>query len=87
MRFNYVYRYTFYYNCYCRINGVEDKLTYTSKLYQFYQKLINSGRKIVIVNECISIPTNEEIRMINRKNYTKDRYGIEFCCTDQRKTS
>lgn len=61
----------FYYNCYCRINGVEDKLTYINELYQFYQKLMNSRRKIVVVNECISIPTNEEIRMINRKNYTK----------------
>ena len=27
-----------FYNCYCRINGVEDKLTYANELYQFYLK-------------------------------------------------
>ena len=27
----------FYYNCYCQINGVEDKISYTNELYQLYQ--------------------------------------------------
>ena len=29
----------FYYNCYCQINGVEDKISYTNELYQLYQEL------------------------------------------------
>ena len=31
-----------FYNCYCRINGVEDKLTYMNDLFKFYENIINS---------------------------------------------
>lgn len=60
-----------FYNCYCLINGVEDKLTYMNELYQFHQELKSSKRNIVIVNQSIPQPDIEEINSINRKNYVK----------------
>lgn len=60
----------FYYNCYCRINGVADKITYTNDLYQFYLSLKNEKRQTVIVNEMIPKPTPEEIMRVRRGNYT-----------------
>ncbi len=57
-----------FYNCFCRINGVEDKLTYLSDLYHFNQELKNSGRKAVIVNGEIPAPTMEEINAVQRKS-------------------
>ena len=33
----------FFYNCFCRINGVEDKLTYTNELYKFQQQRPEAG--------------------------------------------
>lgn len=61
----------FFYNCFYRINGVEDKLTYANELLQFYQELKNSNRKVVIVNEEIPKPTPDEIEGIKRGNYSK----------------
>lgn len=60
-----------YYNCYCRINGVEDKLLYTNELYQFYLELKNSKRRIVVENGEIPKPSMDEINRIKRKNYTR----------------
>lgn len=65
---------SFYYNCFCRITGVEDKLTYLNELYQFQMELKNSGRKLVIVDGAIPVPGMDEIGRINRKNYqTQDQ--------------
>lgn len=61
----------FYYNCFCRISGVEDKLTYLNELYQFRMELKNSGRRVVVVDGQIPGPTMDEIAGINRKNYQK----------------
>ncbi|MBD5546831.1 MAG: hypothetical protein HDQ97_05480 [Lachnospiraceae bacterium] len=61
----------FFYNCFCRINGADDKLTYTNELFQLQQEIRNSKRKLVIVNEEIPKPTPEEIAGIKRSNYTK----------------
>ncbi len=61
----------FFYNCFCRINGAEDKLTYENELYQLQKELRNSKRKLVIVNEEIPKPTPEEIAGIRRGNYAK----------------
>lgn len=61
----------YFYNCFCRINGAEDKLTYTNELFQFQQEIRNSKRKLVIINEEIPKPTPEEIAGIKRSNYTK----------------
>lgn len=61
----------FYYNCFIRINGAEDKTTYANELYQFYLNLRNSGRQIVIVNESLGRPAMEEIAAVRRHHYTK----------------
>ncbi|MFA9376790.1 MAG: YceG family protein [Lachnotalea sp.] len=58
-----------FYNCFCRICGVEDKLTYLNELYQFQLQLKNNKRRVVIVENEISQPTMEEIAGIKRSNY------------------
>lgn len=59
-----------YYNCFYRINGVQDKLTYLNELYQFQLKIKQNNRKIVIVEHTIPKPTMEEINAIRRQNYS-----------------
>lgn len=61
----------FFYNLFCRINGVEDRLTYVNDLFKLQQELKNSKRMLVIVNGEIPRPTPEEIASIKRDNYTK----------------
>jgi hypothetical protein len=61
----------FYYNCYCRINGAEDKLTYADELFLLQQEIRNANRKLLIINEAIPLPTPEEIAGIKRNNYVK----------------
>lgn len=58
-----------FYNCFCRISGVWDKLTYLNELYQFQLELRNSSRRTVILENTIPVPSMEEIQSINRKNY------------------
>ena len=58
----------FFYNCFCRIRGVSDKLTYENELYQLGQAIRGSGRRLVIVNQRISPPTVEETQEVKRKN-------------------
>ncbi|MDO4632381.1 MAG: YceG family protein [Eubacteriales bacterium] len=59
----------FFYNCFCRIRGVEDRLTYTNELLRYYEELKGSGRKIQIFEHEIPAPTPEEISGIRRGNY------------------
>ncbi len=61
----------FFYNCFCRVNGVEDRTSYGSELLSLLQDLKNAGRSPVIVNESIPAPTPEEIAGIRRSNYTR----------------
>ena len=58
-----------FYNCFVRILGVEDKMTYENELYQLQLQLKNEQRKLVIVNQKIEVPTPEEIGSISRKTY------------------
>ncbi|MCI8484341.1 MAG: hypothetical protein HFH41_08380 [Lachnospiraceae bacterium] len=58
-----------FYNCFCRMNGVEDKLTYLNELFQFQLEVKNSGRKLLILENTIDKPSMEEINGIRRKNY------------------
>ncbi|MEG1947454.1 MAG: YceG family protein [Lachnospiraceae bacterium] len=58
-----------YYNCFCRINGVEDKLTYINELYQFQLQMKNSKRHLVVAEHEIPQPTPDEIATIVRSNY------------------
>ncbi len=59
----------FFYNCYVRINGVEDKLSYMNELYQFQMELKNSHRRIVIIDAPLPGPSTDEISQIKRGNY------------------
>jgi hypothetical protein len=64
----------FFYNCYCRINGAEDRLTYQSELLSFYSEIKTTGRKTVIVDDSIPSPQPEEINRVKRRNYaTKEQ--------------
>ena len=56
-------------NCYVRINGVWDKLTYENELYQFYLSLKAMKRNVVVINELIPKPDVDEIAKIRRGNY------------------
>lgn len=58
-----------FYNCFYRINGVEDKLTYLNELYQFYMELKQNNRNVVIVENTIERPSMDEINAIRRNNY------------------
>lgn len=60
-----------FYNCFVRMEGVEDKLTYVGELYQFQLELTNNKRPLVIVDGEISKPDTEEIAAIKRRNYKK----------------
>jgi len=58
-----------FYNCFCRMNGVEDKLTYQNELYQLQLEQKNAKRKVLIISNQIEPPTMEEIAAIQRKPY------------------
>ncbi len=56
-------------NAFCRIRGVEDKVSYEGDLYKFQLELKKSGRNTVIVSDSIPAPTVDEISEIKRGNY------------------
>ena len=58
----------FFYNCFCRVAGVEDKVTYQNDLYQLQSDLRHAGRRVVIVNQ-LTPPSPEEINRIHRCGY------------------
>lgn len=58
-----------FYNCFCKINGVEDKLTYVNELYQLRLGLERSGREPLVVEGAIPSPSPEEIQRIHRGRY------------------
>lgn len=58
-----------FYNCFYKINGVEDRLTYQNELYQFQLALKNKRRRYVIAENEIPKPTMEEIGSVRRKSY------------------
>lgn len=55
-----------FYNSLCRITGVWDKLTYQNDLYSFYMEMKNSGRRMVLIENRIPMPTNEELIGVER---------------------
>lgn len=58
-----------FYNAFCRIRGVEDKLTYEKELFALKQKMEQDGRKLVIVDQKLPGPTPEETVRIKRKAF------------------
>lgn len=58
-----------YYNCFYRINGVEDKLTYVGDIFRLSEEVKNTKRNVLILENMIPVPTTEEINQIHRKNY------------------
>lgn len=59
----------FFYNCFFRMNGVEDKVTYQNELAHLNSELEKSGRKKLIINKSIPMPTPDEIASVKRENY------------------
>lgn len=59
----------YFYNCYCRIMGVEDRLTYQNKLYLLQLELKKCKRNMVIISRRIEPPMPDEISAIHHKNY------------------
>ncbi|MBD5528927.1 MAG: hypothetical protein HDR02_11090 [Lachnospiraceae bacterium] len=59
----------FFYNCFLRMEGAEDKLTYLNELYHFQLEMARAGRNMVIVELELLPPSNEEISAIRRKQY------------------
>ncbi len=57
------------YNCFFRINGAEEKNAYINDLYKLQEEVKNSKRNLLIINNTITIPTNDEIAAIRRGNY------------------
>ena len=60
-----------FYNCFIRLNGVEDKITYLNDLFRMQQEIRGGGRRLVIVDEQIPQPSFEEIGKIRKGNYAK----------------
>ena len=59
----------FFYNCFMRINGVEDKFNYQNSLIQFSSELKKSDRGFAVVENGLAPPTPDEISAIHRGNY------------------
>lgn len=76
-----------FYNCFCRMMGVEDKLTYQNDLYQLQLELKSSKRRLVIVNGGIEPPSMEEINGIHRSNYQNKNQMIMDLSTNIRYAS
>ncbi|MCI8991568.1 MAG: hypothetical protein HFG80_02395 [Eubacterium sp.] len=77
----------FFYNCFCRVNGVEDKLTYVNELYQLYLELRNGKRRVVIVENQIQPPDNEEIAGVRRGNYANQEQMLSGLAANIRFTA
>lgn len=59
---------------YGRINGAEDKNSYLPKLYEMYAAL-QSKRRVLIIDDGIKPPSNDEIAAVRRGNYN-DIYAL-----------
>ncbi|HAG14777.1 MAG TPA: hypothetical protein DCG49_13105 [Ruminococcus sp.] len=67
----------FFYNCFFRMTGVEDKLTYQNELFHMYHDIKAMSRSMVIVNASIAPPAPTEIDSIPRKNYQNAQQLIQ----------
>ncbi len=58
-----------FYNCFSRITGVEDKITYQNDLIHLHNELKKSGRGLIVTDKGIEPPKPDEISAIQRANY------------------
>ena len=72
----------FFYNCFCRINGAEDKLTYANELFKLQQELKNSKRNLVIVNEEIPKTDTAGDRRDKERQLCEQRSDDPWTCGD-----
>ena len=71
----------FFYNCFCRVNGANDRLTYLDELYRLQNEVKSYQRNLIIIDQKIPVATNEEIREIKRGNYTsRDQMIMSLSC-------
>lgn len=61
----------FFYSCFCRVSGAEDKVNYVNDLYKLQLDLKNAGRKLLILSGSIPDPAPEEIAAVRRNQYQK----------------
>ncbi|MDO4261177.1 MAG: YceG family protein [Eubacteriales bacterium] len=59
----------FFYNCFVRLWGAQDRLTFLPELLRFQRQMTESGRKILILEREIPRPSPEEIGGIRRNIY------------------
>lgn len=59
----------FFYNLFCRINGVDDKMSYENALFQLQLVLKSEQRRLLIISRNIPSPLPQETSAVTRKNY------------------
>lgn len=57
-----------FYNCFCVMNGVEDKLTYQTDILNFHTALKNAGRRVIVVEKNIPQSAADEMKLIKNVN-------------------
>lgn len=58
-----------FYNCFVRIWGARDRLSYLNDLYQFGVQIKSAGRRMTVVEHGVPSPTTEEINGVQRRHY------------------
>jgi len=62
----------FFFNAFCRVIGVTEPLTYAQELYKLQQVIRSQRRPLVIIEQRLPPPTNEELQSIRRSNTYPD---------------
>ena len=61
----------FFYNCFIRMNGVQDKINYANDLYKLQFDIRGSGRRMVIIDNGLPQPTPEELSAVRLGSYNR----------------
>ena len=56
----------YFYNCFFRIRGTDDRISYPEKLYRLRRDLLDEGRPVVVINGRIPPPSTDEAGKIRR---------------------
>lgn len=76
-----------FYNCFIRMNGVEDKLTYQSSLQELSTVLKRAGRRLYVAENGMAKPSVEETGAIQRKAYdTKEQMLADLSASNLKQT-